>query len=396
MSRNARLPHHETIHQYLKEQRFDLYFIKPALRHMVHFLNGATEKGFSGTLTDLHDLSYETRHRTTLSHFLHKGVWDDRWLEGWILKQSITRIVKHSEQTGLPIYVLLDDTLMEKKKPSSHATHGIEGADFRFSHVKGKSIWGHNLVMLFWRCGDLRLPFACRLYTKDSVSRIDLAKELIQLLPDFHLPAYLLMDTWYTCASLLDVAAQKGLQVIGGLKTNRILYPAGIGTPANQFASHISQSETHLVTVGDDRYHVYRYEGSLNKIPNAIVLFCWPDGTFGDPKSLRMFLSTDVSISTESLLSHYTCRWAIETFFQCLKSVFSMDRYQIRHVSAIRRFLLLLLLTYIYCEQAGHNHVSQGLSFLRKDRKRQLIEWVYTQAQEGIPLSEVKRFLCVA
>ena len=391
-----KLPQHESIHQYLKDQRFDLYFSKPVLRHMTHFLNGATEKGFSGTLTDIHDLSYEARHRTTLSHFLHKGVWKDSWLEGWILKQSITRIVKHSEQTGLPIYVLLDDSLMEKTKSSSRATHGIEGANFHFSHVKGKSVWGHNLVMLFLRCGNLRLPFACRLYTKDGKSRIDLAKELIDLLPDFHLPAYLLMDTWYTCVPLLDAAAKKGLQVVGGLKTNRILYPAGIRIPANQFALHISQSETHLVTVGDDAYHVYRYEGSLHDIPNAVVLFCWPKGKFGDPKSLRMFLSTDVAPSTESLIHHYSHRWAIETFFQIMKSQFSMDRYRIRHVSAIRRFLLLLLLTYLYCEQAGHNHVSQGLSFLRNDRKQQLIEWIYTQAQEGIPLPEVKRSLCVA
>ena len=73
-----------------------------------------------------------------------------------------------------------------------------------------------------------------------------------------------------------------------------------------------------------------------------------------------------------------------------------MDRYQIRHVSAIRRFLLLLLLTYLYCEQAGHNHVSQGLSLLRTDRKKQLIEWIYKQGQHGCSLEEVKRSLCVA
>lgn len=244
--------------------------------------------------------------------------------------------------------------------------------------------------MMFLRCGNLRLPFACRLYIKDGESRIDLAKELIHLLPDFHLPAYLLMDSWYTCT-----AAQKGLQVVGGLKTNRILYPAGIRTPANQFALHISKSETHLVTVGDDVYHVYRYEGSLSNIPNAVVLFCWLEGMFGNAKSLRLFLSTDVAPSMESLLSHYSCRWTIETFFQTMKSMFSMDHYQIRHVSAIRRFLLLLLLTYLYCEQAG-NQVSQGLSSLRRERKQQLIEWIYTQAQNGSSLTEVKRVLCIA
>lgn len=51
MSSYMKLPQHEIIHQYLKEQRFDLQFSKPVLRHIVHFVNGATEKGFSGTLT---------------------------------------------------------------------------------------------------------------------------------------------------------------------------------------------------------------------------------------------------------------------------------------------------------------------------------------------------------
>ncbi|WP_420820953.1 hypothetical protein [Shimazuella alba] len=33
-----------------------------------------------------------------------------------------------------------------------------------------------------------------------------------------------------------------------------------------------------------------------------------------------------------------------------MKSMFFMERYQIRYISAIRRFLLLLLLIYLYCE----------------------------------------------
>jgi hypothetical protein len=60
-------------------------------------------------------------------------------------------------------YVLLDDSVMEKKKPSSHATHGIAGTGFHFSHSKGKSVWEHNLVMVLVRCGIFvcLFPFDC-------------------------------------------------------------------------------------------------------------------------------------------------------------------------------------------------------------------------------------------
>jgi hypothetical protein len=218
---------------------------------------------------------------------------------------------------------------------------------------------------------------------------------MLQQFPALDVPAYLLMDAWYTCEDLLDAAARQGLQVISGLKSNRILYPAGIRVAANQFASHIGESETHLVTVGNASYHVYRYEGSLHGIPNATVLFCWPEGKFRDPTSLRLFLSTDVAPSTKMLLSHYGCRWAIETFFQTIKSTFSMDRYQIRHVSAIRRFLFLLCLAYAYCEQAK-SHVSQGISAIRRERKRCMIEWIYTQAQANVSLHEITQLLCAS
>ncbi|TCP69726.1 hypothetical protein [Baia soyae] len=59
MSRNVRLPHHETINQYLQRKKFNLYYSKPALEHMIHFIDGVTQKGFSGTLTDIHGSSHD-------------------------------------------------------------------------------------------------------------------------------------------------------------------------------------------------------------------------------------------------------------------------------------------------------------------------------------------------
>jgi hypothetical protein len=118
MSRNVRLPHHETINQYVKNQKFELYFSKPVLKHMVHFIDGAVQKGFSGTLSDLHSFSHETRHLTTLSHFLNKGSWNDNWLRQHMQKRTLQRIQKEAKKTGLPIFVIVDDSLCKKAKPS--------------------------------------------------------------------------------------------------------------------------------------------------------------------------------------------------------------------------------------------------------------------------------------
>ena len=73
-----------------------------------------------------------------------------------------------------------------------------------------------------------------------------------------------------------------------------------------------------LVTVKGRNYYVYRYEGNLNGIENAIVLFSYPEKAFGKLKALRAFLCMYVSLSTNEIMDNYVCRWPIEVFFrQC-------------------------------------------------------------------------------
>lgn len=95
-----------------------------------------------------------------------------------------------------------------------------------------------------------------------------------------------------------------------------MLYPFGIKKKLSEFAALLSV--THLdfnfVTVKVQNYYVYRYEGKLNGIENAVVLLSYPEKAFGKPKALRAFLSIDVSLSTNEILSCYVCRWSIEVF----------------------------------------------------------------------------------
>ena len=82
------------------------------------------------------------------------------------------------------------------------------------------------------------------------------------------------------------------------------------------------------MTVKNQKYYVYRYEGKLNGIENAVVLLNYPEKAFGIPKALRAFLSTDVSLSTDEIISYYVCRWPIEIFFRQCKDKLALDSYQ--------------------------------------------------------------------
>ena len=63
-----------------------------------------------------------------------------------------------------------------------------------------------------------------------------------------------------------------------------------------------------FVTVGSRSYYVYRYEGNLDGIENAVVLVSYPKEAF-PPKALRVFIGTDVSLSAHEILDRYVERW---------------------------------------------------------------------------------------
>ena len=86
-----------------------------------------------------------------------------------------------------------------------------------------------------------------------------------------------------------------------------------------------------------------------NGVENAVVLLSYPEKAFGNPKALRAFLSTDVSLSTDEILSYYVCRWPIEIFFRQCKDKLALDSYQIRSAQGIRRFWLLMSLAHFMC-----------------------------------------------
>ena len=109
---------------------------------------------------------------------------------------------------------------------------------------------------------------------------------------------------------------EKKCHLIGAMKTNRILYPNGVRTSASDYASTLTQDQFHLVTVKGRKYYVHRYEGRLNKIDKAVVLLTYPKDAFRVYTALKAFLCSDLSLSDEEVLEHYSHRWKIEVMFK--------------------------------------------------------------------------------
>ena len=149
---------------------------------------------------------------------------------------------------------------------------------------------------------------------------------------------FFLCDCWYSCVKVMDAFLAKGFYTIGALKTNWVIFPIGIKKQISQFAPYIHKTDpnVNLVTVGKRQYYVYRYEGNLNDLENAVVLISYPKEAFGLPRALRAFLCTDASLSTQVILDCYLVRWSIEVFFRQASKIllWSNIKFALRLVSA--------------------------------------------------------------
>ena len=145
------------------------------------------------------------------------------------------------------------------------------------------------------------------------------------------------------------------------------------------------------MTVGRRQYYVYRYEGKLNKLENAVVLISYPKGAFGVPNALRAFICTDCSLSTSQILNRYLERWTIEVFFRQAKQKLALDQYQIRSSRGIRRFWLLMSVAHYICFIASGEDKSfeKGYEAIQKQLLTERITYIYNCGADKVSLDSV-------
>lgn len=345
---NISIHHSETICNSLKKNNLYEILSESERKYIPSILLAMLSSDYQGKTLNFEQ--YSDYHRTSISRFLRSEKWNEMPLSCGIRRETVTRIYKESRKSRKPVLCIVDDTIVSKALPSSKAEHPIESAYFHYSHLKRKADYGHQAVCVLLSCNGITLPYVITLYDK-SVSRIEIVKQIAQELPVPPHMSYLLCDSWYTSGTLIEAFAAKGFYTIGALKTNRCIYPYGKKMNVRDFAEKLRETECrelfHPVTVKGRNFLVYRYEGNLNSIENAVVLLTYPADAFGKEKALRTFISTNVSLSDAEILAFYVQRWEIEVFFRTVKNRFAFAKCQIRSARAVQRVWILLELAYL-------------------------------------------------
>ena len=382
--------HSELLYNCFKKLNLCRVFPQTTMKHIMTILISVFSLGYHGKTIDFE--RYSPCHRTTVAHFLNKGKWDDSKMEDTLKSTVIQIIYQEALRSGKTVFCIVDDTIASKTKPSSRALHPIEDAYFHQSHLKGKQDYGHQAVVVMLSCNGIVLNYALVMYDK-SMSKVKIVQEIAKELPIPPVVSYFLCDSWYTCGDIMDAFIKKGFYTIGALKTNRILYPCGIKQKVSEFALLLRKTDAavSLVTVGSRSYYVYRYEGNLNGIENAVVLITYPKDAFQVPKALRAFISTDVSLSTKEILDKYADRWPVELFFRQSKDKLSFDRYQIRSSKGIHRYWLLMSLAHlIACTGCGETMpFEDGYAYIQNQIQKERLHFIYQCGARNILFDEV-------
>lgn len=87
------------------------------------------------------------------------------------LKSLVLELIwNKSRETKKPIYFIVDDTISEKTKPSSKAKNIIEKCSFHNSHLKGKNVYGHQILVSLLSCDGLVPPYSINIYEQNRIN----------------------------------------------------------------------------------------------------------------------------------------------------------------------------------------------------------------------------------
>lgn len=345
------LNQNETIINYISE--LNLPYSSAIKNHMVNIVSGIIVTEGSKTISSVHNKITCNRDRSTGSRFLSSYSWNHEYVTQERIFHAISEISNACEDSDVG-FLIIDDTLTKKNT----STKKIEGLDFHNSHADGnKPKWSHCLVTSHYKINDYSIPLDFRQYhrkesskklSKKFLDKNELAMELINEFTPVTKNNYLLVDSWYTSAKILLHGLINGCHTIGRIKSNRVIYPAGIKTNVKKFSSYIRTNETSLVTASNNKYYVYRYEGKLNDIENVVVLISWTKNDLSDNPAF--IISTDVSLDNKTIISYYEKRWDIEVSYRYHKTALGFDEFQIQSLKSIHRYWSMIFLTYTFLE----------------------------------------------
>lgn len=408
----------EQLRQYL--ELFRSCFSKRQWKYFVIVLLGLIECEERKTMSGLLRVIAEQVSLSGLSRFLNKWPWSpEKVATAWQLhfrqrmeplvqaehdhlKAELPKQVGRPRQTVVTGYLIFDDAVHEK--PKGRKMGGLGG---HYSNTEQKVVSGHCLFTGLYSLLGQRSPLKARMYCQETVcreekipfqSKIAMAVEEIgQFEPVAGTQTHVLIDSWYHCKQVRRAAHQRGWEVSGGLKSNRVMRlkqsdGSREWTKLSAYAAGLTREAWVEVTwpsaEGGQKVYAHLVSTWIRKLGPTLLLITCHD-LEAPLKSVRYWGSTIMNLDAQEMVDILAIRWEVETFFEYEKDLLGSDHYQVMTRQGVLRFWTLTACLQCFLEELRSQKAGSALTcgdvrrMLQQEHRRNLLIWLEARFLEG-------------
>jgi hypothetical protein len=308
-------------------------FTKGGFRHITNYINGLIAINRK-TIKSISKNSIDEKNHNAIQKLLQKGKFDQDSLEQRYIKK-LKFIFKN-----LKVTLIFDDTLHQRfgKK--------IEGSQSHKDHSTNKYLYGHQYFTAMLIAGNLQFPLFPRLFDKESISKIDMAYELIQNISKHIQLTTILCDSWYSDVKIMKFCRLKKIRIICGIKTNRKIKLKFKQKYRKLSKFSLENPPNNNFIIDEKEYKIQEYNLHLNKFPNVKMLIS-QEYINKDWSEHFHLISSIQSDSIIDIIRKYNFRWKIETFHRDIKQNLGFNKCFLRKKTSIVRHSILVSIAYI-------------------------------------------------
>jgi len=311
-------------------------FTKGGFRHASNYISGliTSEKK---TVKKIAESCPDEKHSSSLNRILNEAKFEKGALGQRYLKKIRYLFRNHD------IFLIIDDTIVE------HEGEHIEETQKHFNHTNNKYVQGPQFFTAILYTPFLQLPLFPELYSKNTDSKIAMAKDLVTKLTEAEVKIHtVLFDSWYSDKTLIKTCLEASIRVICGIKTNRkVKFFRGRKYYSLSFVSKKSRVQNlYECEIDSKKYAVWSKEAYLNGLPLSRLVISREllEDQLGNQTA--HFISTNLDDTDEEILRTYKIRWKIETYHRDIKQNLGFAGAFFRNKEGIVRHAIFVAIAY--------------------------------------------------
>jgi hypothetical protein len=344
---------------------------RPQRDHVLNVIAGLIVGQGRKTLSDLSRLHVEQPDPKAMADTFRESPWTANLIRSPLRSFLVRTALRLAQTVGAAhlVFLSLDDSLTVK----GQATRHLEGVDWHHDHTEsrpGHQVYKNGMVFILLRLhvGPFSFTVDMRLYLREKTvrrlnrgrpkaqrlkfrSKISLARtmlhEVAPLIPADY-PVYVLFDSWYAAAKLIQWCRRRDWHVICALRSNRVLNGTQLAQH-RQRLRHKRYTRITLTAADTPRTYLVRdLTGTLNHVAGTVRVFI--SKRHPNDRKPRYFMTTDLSLSAHRALSWYQKRWPCEVANLYLKTRLGLGDFRLRSFEAIEKYYVTCWLALAFLE----------------------------------------------